>query len=249
VGKLVLIRHGQSQWNLENRFTGWWDVGLSEQGRAEARSGGGLLAGEGLVFDRAFTSVLTRAVHTLNLVLEQMGQGWVPVTKHWRLNERHYGALTGLDKAETKQKFGEEQFMLWRRSYASPPPPMPEDHLFTVRGDPRYARLAQDVIPATECLADVVARLLPYWYDAIAPEVRAGETVLVAAHGNSLRALIKHLEGIPDSEISDLEIPTGVPILYELDRDLQIVKKKELGDPAAIAAAAEAVRHQGDKGH
>jgi 2,3-bisphosphoglycerate-dependent phosphoglycerate mutase len=247
VGTLVLLRHGQSQWNLENRFTGWWDVGLSEQGEKEARSAGALLSGEGVVVERAFTSLLTRAVKTLHLALEEMSRLWVPVTGHWRLNERHYGALTGLDKAETKARFGEEQFMLWRRSYATPPPPMEPGHQFEVADDPRYADLAPDVIPATECLADVVARMLPYWYDAIAPEVRAGRTVLVAAHGNSLRALIKHLEGISDSEITGLEIPTGVPIVYELDARLGLVSKRELGDPDAIAAAAEVVRRQGDR--
>ena len=243
----MLLRHGQSQWNLENRFTGWWDVGLSEQGEKEARSAGALLSGEGVAVERAYTSLLTRAVKTLHLALEEMGQLWVPVTGHWRLNERHYGALTGLDKAETKAQFGEEQFMLWRRSYATPPPPMEAGHEFEVADDPRYADLAPDVVPATECLADVVARMLPYWYDAIAPDVMAGRTVLVAAHGNSLRALIKHLDGISDTEITGLEIPTGVPIVYELDARLAVASKREFGDPDAIAAAAEAVRRQGDR--
>ena len=247
MGTLVLLRHGQSQWNLENRFTGWWDVGLSDLGQREAESAGALLADEGVVVDEAHTSVLTRAVKTLQLALEKMDQLWVPVHRHWRLNERHYGALTGLDKAETKQRYGEEQFMAWRRSYATPPPPMPEGHEFDVRHDRRYARFARDVIPATECLADVVVRMLPYWYDAIAPSLKTGATVLVAAHGNSLRALIKHLEAISDDEITGLEIPTGVPIVYELDGDLAVRSKRELGDPEAIAAAAAAVRAQGDR--
>ena len=247
MGNLVLLRHGQSQWNLENRFTGWWDVGLSDHGEKEARSAGALLAEEGVVFGEAHTSVLTRAIKTLHLALEEMGQLWVPVTRHWRLNERHYGALTGLDKAQTKAEFGEEQYMAWRRSYAVPPPPMPRGDRFDVRSDPRYAALPPEIVPDTECLADVVVRMLPYWFDSIAPSIRAGKTVLVAAHGNSLRALIKHLEGISDEEITGLEIPTGVPIVYDLDRDLAVKGKRELGDPEAIAAAAEAVRRQGDR--
>ncbi len=247
VGTLVLVRHGQSRWNLENRFTGWWDVDLSEQGEKEARSAGSLVAGEGLAVDVAYTSVLTRAIRTLHLALAEMGRLWVPVHRHWRLNERHYGALTGLDKAGTKERYGAERFMAWRRSYDVPPPPMPEGHEFDVRGDPRYAGLPAEVVPASECLADVVVRMVPYWYDALAPEVLAGKTVLVAAHGNSLRALVKHLEGISDEEITRLEIPTGVPIVYELDAALAIVDKRELGDPEAIAAAAEAVRRQGDR--
>lgn len=244
---LVLLRHGQSQWNLENRFTGWWDVGLSEVGEREAVSAGALIAGEGLLIDEAHTSVLTRAVHTLHLALGEMGRLWIPVHRHWRLNERHYGSLTGLDKAETKARYGEEQFTAWRRSYASPPPPMPAGHEFNVRSDPRYARYPSDIVPATECLADVVERMLPYWYDSIAPALLCGATVLVAAHGNSLRALIKHLESISDEAITALEIPTGVPIVYELDGGLAVKSKRELGDPEAIAAAAAAVRAQGDR--
>ena len=247
MGTLVLLRHGQSQWNLENRFTGWWDVGLSDLGKREAASAGALLSDEGLLFDEAHTSVLTRAIKTLHLALEEMDQLWVPVQRHWRLNERHYGALTGLDKAGTKERYGEEQFMAWRRSYATPPPPMPAGHEFDVRGDPRYAAYPPDIVPATECLADVVVRMLPYWYDSIAPSVRKGATVLVAAHGNSLRALIKHLESISDEDITELEIPTGVPIVYELDAGLAVTSKRELGDPEAIAAAAAAVRAQGDR--
>ena len=247
MGTLVLLRHGQSQWNLENRFTGWWDVGLSELGKKEAASAGALLADAGVEVDRAHTSVLTRAVKTLQLVLEEMDRMWVPVTRHWRLNERHYGALTGLDKAETKATYGPEKFMAWRRSYATPPPPMEPGDPYDVRGDPRYAALPPEVVPATECLADVVARMLPYWEDAVAPDVLAGHTVLVAAHGNSLRALIKHLDAISDEEIVGVEIPTGVPIVYDLDDRLGVAGKRSLGDPEAIAAAAEAVRRQGDR--
>jgi 2,3-bisphosphoglycerate-dependent phosphoglycerate mutase len=232
VGTLVLFRHGQSSWNLENRFTGWWDVPLSELGQKEARTAGTLLAQEGLVAGRAHTSLLTRAVTTLHLALEEMGQLWVPVSRSWRLNERHYGGLTGLDKAETLAKYGEEQFLLWRRSYDVPPPPMEVGSAYDVRGDPRYRRLPADAVPATECLADVVIRMLPYWYDAIAPDLIAGQTVLVSAHGNSLRALIKYLEGISDADIAGLEIPTGVPIVYEFDPSLRIVAKKELGPQA-----------------
>ncbi len=247
VGTLVLVRHGQSQWNLENRFTGWWDVPLSDQGQTEARTAGTLMASEGLTVDVAHTSVLTRAIATLNLALEEMGQLWVPVHKHWRLNERHYGGLTGLDKAETKERYGVEQFMQWRRSYDVPPPAMEPGHKFDIRSDPRYRGVPADVVPANECLADVVVRMLPYWYDAIAPDVLAGRTVLVAAHGNSLRALIKHLERISDADITGLEIPTGVPMVYDLDADLAVTSKRQLGDPEAIAAAAEAVRRQGDR--
>jgi 2,3-bisphosphoglycerate-dependent phosphoglycerate mutase len=243
----VLLRHGQSRWNLENRFTGWWDVDLSEQGEVEARSAGMLLAERGVVVDRAYTSVLTRAVRTLDLALEEMGQLWVPVVRHWRLNERHYGALTGLDKKETRDRYGDAQFMQWRRSYATPPPPMDPGSEFDVRDDPRYRRIPSDAIPSTECLADVVVRMLPYWHDAIAPDLLDDRTVLVAAHGNSLRALMMHLESISKLEIAALEIPTGVPILYELDGALTIVSKEPLGDPEAIAAATDAVRRQGER--
>jgi 2,3-bisphosphoglycerate-dependent phosphoglycerate mutase len=247
VSALVLLRHGQSAWNLENRFTGWWDVPLSDLGQKEARSAGTLLAEAGVVVDRAHTSLLSRAVHTLNLALEEMGQLWVPVGRSWRLNERHYGGLTGLDKAETRRRYGDEQYLKWRRSYDVPPPPMEPGHPYDVRGDARYRSLPADVMPATECLADVVARMLPYWYDEIAPDLLAGRTVLVAAHGNSLRALIKHLDDISDDDITDLEIPTGLPIVYRLGADLRVGGKEELGDPEAIAAAAEAVRRQGER--
>ena len=243
---LVLLRHGQSAWNLENRFTGWWDVDLSELGEQEARLAGTLLVGEGVLPDVVHTSVLLRAIRTATLALEVAGRAWVPVRRSWRLNERHYGALTGLDKAETKARHGDEQFMLWRRSYATPPPPMDADSPYWIGDDPRYAGVPASVVPVTECLADVVARWLPYWEDALAPDLLAGRTVLVAAHGNSLRAMIKHLEGIGDDEITGLEIPTGVPIVYELTDRLVPAAKRELGDPAAIAAAADAVRRQGD---
>ncbi|MDQ6615993.1 MAG: 2,3-diphosphoglycerate-dependent phosphoglycerate mutase [Actinomycetota bacterium] len=218
---LVLIRHGQSTWNLANRFTGWYDADLSEQGEKEARAAGTRLAQAGVAVDCAHTSVQTRAIRTLHLALEEMGRLWVPVRRHWRLNERHYGGLTGLDKAETRQRYGDQQFLLWRRSYATPPPPLDADSPLSPVHDPRYAGLPPELIPATECLADVVVRMLPYWYDAIVPDLRAGRVVLVAAHGNSLRGLVKHLDGISDTDIPKLEIPTGVPILYELDGDLR----------------------------
>ena len=213
---LVLVRHGQSAWNLENRFTGWWDVGLSDQGEAEARAAGEALGAAGVAPDVVHTSLLRRAIATANIALDQMGRAWLPVRRHWRLNERHYGALTGLDKAQTAARHGSEQVQLWRRSYDVAPPAMPPDHPFDVSGDPRYGDLADHEMPRTECLADVVRRLLPYWHDCLAPDLQRGRTVLVAAHGNSLRALVKHLDGIADSDIAGLEIPTGVPILYEL---------------------------------
>lgn len=242
-----MLRHGQSRWNLEGRFTGWWDVDLSEQGKREAQSAGILLRQDGVALDVAYTSVLTRAVKTLYLALEEMDQLWVPVIRHWRLNERHYGNLTGLDKAQTKAKYGDVQFTEWRRSYATAPPPMEAGHEFDVRGDRRYSHLAQDLLPATECLADVVTRMLPYWYDAIAPDVLAGRTVLVTAHGNSLRAMVKMLDNRSEADIVELNIPTGVPLLYELDAKLAPLSSRYLGDPAAIAAAAEAVRRQTEK--
>jgi 2,3-bisphosphoglycerate-dependent phosphoglycerate mutase len=246
---LVLLRHGQSTWNLENRFTGWYDCDLSAEGEKEARAAGALLAQERVAVDVAHTSVLTRAIRTLDLALEELGRLWVPVHRHWRLNERHYGGLTGLNKAETRDRFGEEQFMLWRRSYTTPPPPIDPESPWNPAGDPRYAALAPDVVPATECLADVVGRMLPYWYDAIVPDLRAGHLVLVAAHGNSIRALVKHLDRIGDREITQLEIPTGVPIVYDLDDQLQptVAAGRWLGDPEAVRAAAEAVRRQGQR--
>ena len=247
MGRLILVRHGQSQWNLENRFTGWWDVPLSDQGKMEARSAGALIAEEGIEVDHLFTSVLTRAVNTAELALEEMRQSWVPVTRHWRLNERHYGSLTGMDKVEAKDTFGEDRFKAWRRSYDVPPPPMESGHRYDTSTDRRYSQVACGALPDTECLADVVARLLPYFYDVIAPELMAGSTIMAVAHGNSLRAMVKHLEQLSDTDIASLEIPTGVPRVYELDSQLAVTSRRELGDPEAIAAAAEAVRRQGDR--
>jgi 2,3-bisphosphoglycerate-dependent phosphoglycerate mutase len=249
VSTLVLLRHGQSTWNLENRFTGWYDCDLSEQGEKEARAAGASLADEGVAVDVAHTSVLIRAVRTLHLALGELGRLWIPVRGHWRLNERHYGGLTGLDKAETRDRYGDQQFLAWRRSYDVPPPPIDPDSPWNPAHDPRYAELAPDVVPATECLKDVVARMLPYWYDAIVPDLRAGRVVLVAAHGNSLRALIKHLDDISDTEIPGLELPTGVPIVYELDDRLRPSQPggRWLGDPETVKAATEAVRRQGQR--
>lgn len=247
MGRLVLLRHGQSQWNLENRFTGWWDVPLSDQGRDEARTAGSLLADEGVEVDELFTSVLTRAINTAELALEAMGQSWVRVRRHWRLNERHYGSLTGMNKVEAMEVFGEERFKAWRRSYDVPPPPMEAGHRFEVSSDRRYRHVPAAAMPATECLADVVARMLPYFHDVIAPGLLEGSTTMLVAHGNSLRALVKHLERISDAEIASLEIPTGVPRLYELDKNLEVASRRDLGDPEAIAAAAEAVRRQGER--
>ncbi len=227
---LVLLRHGQSTWNLENRFTGWWDVGLSPQGETEARRAGTLLADAGIRPDVVHTSLLTRAIRTAELALAAAGRSWIPVRRHWRLNERHYGALTGLDKAATKAKYGEEQFLAWRRSFETPPPPMDPSSEHWVGNDARYAGLAPELVPATECLADVVVRLQPYWEDAVGPDLLAGRTAAVVAHGNSLRALVKHLDGISDADITDLEIPTGVPIVYRLDDRLAAVDKRSLGD-------------------
>jgi 2,3-bisphosphoglycerate-dependent phosphoglycerate mutase len=216
--KLILIRHGQSQWNLENRFTGWWDVDVTELGVAEAKAAGQLMKARGITPDICFTSVQSRAIKTLNLALEEMGRLWVPVTKDWHLNERHYGGLTGLDKAETAAKHGEDQVKIWRRSFDIPPPPLEAGSPYDLSADPRYAGI---VIPNTESLKDTIARVLPYWESAIVPELKAGKTVLISAHGNSLRALVKHLSGISDADITGLEIPTGQPIVYELDANLQ----------------------------
>jgi 2,3-bisphosphoglycerate-dependent phosphoglycerate mutase len=216
--KLILIRHGQSQWNLENRFTGWWDVDVTEKGVAEAWSAGELMKAKGIAPDICFTSLQTRAIKTLNLALEAMGRLWVPATKDWRLNERHYGGLTGLDKAETAAKHGEEQVHIWRRSFDIPPPPLEAGSAYDLSSDPRYAGIA---IPNTESLKDTIARVLPYWESAIVPELKAGKAVLISAHGNSLRALVKHLSGISDADITGLEIPTGQPIVYDLDGTLQ----------------------------
>jgi 2,3-bisphosphoglycerate-dependent phosphoglycerate mutase len=225
--RLILVRHGQSQWNLENRFTGWWDVGLTEQGVAEARAAGELLAAKGVLPDVAFTSVQSRAIHTLHLALEAMGRLWIPETKDWRLNERHYGGLTGLNKAETAAKHGDEQVKVWRRSFDIPPPVLEAGSEFDLASDPRYAGIA---IPSTESLKDTIARVLPYYEGLIVPHLRAGSTVLVAAHGNSLRALVKHLSGISDEDISGLEIPTGQPIVFELDADLVATERYYLAE-------------------
>jgi 2,3-bisphosphoglycerate-dependent phosphoglycerate mutase len=245
-GTLVLLRHGESEWNKANLFTGWVDVPLSDKGRAEAARGGELLAGQGLLPDVLHTSVLRRAITTAELALAAAGRQWIPVRRSWRLNERHYGALQGKDKAATLAEYGEEQFMIWRRSYDTPPPPIEAASEYSQDGDPRYAALPPEVRPATECLADVVVRLLPYWYDAIVPDLRSGATVLVAAHGNSLRALVKHLDGMGDQEVVGLNIPTGVPLRYDLDEDLRPLKPGgEYLDPDAAAAAIEAVKNQG----
>jgi len=247
--QLVLLRHGQSRWNAENLFTGWYDVDLTEQGEEEARAAGRLLAAEpGLDLRVVHTSVLTRAVRTADLTLDTAGRSWLPVRRHWRLNERHYGALQGLDKKETTARHGEAQVKKWRRSYATPPPPVRRGDPHDPAGDPRYRDVPVDVLPLTECLADVVARAVPYWSDAIVPDLLAeggrGGAVLVVAHGNSLRALRKHLEGIDDSAIVDLEIPTGIPYRYVLGDDLSVVSHGFLGDAEAARAAAEAVRRQ-----
>ncbi|HXS78676.1 MAG TPA: 2,3-diphosphoglycerate-dependent phosphoglycerate mutase [Gammaproteobacteria bacterium] len=244
VGRLVLVRHGQSDWNQKNLFTGWTDVDLTAQGREEARQAGRTLTGAGLTFDIAFTSVLTRAIRTLWIVLDEMKLMWIPVENSWRLNERHYGSLQGLDKAQTTAKHGEAQVKIWRRSYDIPPPPLDESDERHPRRDPRYAGLPPTVLPGTESLKTTLTRVQPYWEDRIAAELKRGRNVLVAAHGNSLRAVVKMLENIPDDEITELNIPTGIPRLYELDKDLRPTRGEYLGDAAAIAAAAEAVANQ-----
>jgi len=247
-GKLVLVRHGQSTWNLENLFTGWTDVDLTDQGRREAVEAGRLLQAEGFRFDLAFTSVLKRAIRTLWIVLDEMDLMWIPVERSWRLNERHYGALQGLDKAATVEKHGAEQVKIWRRSYDIPPPPLSQDDERHPRFDPRYAALDAAEIPATESLKDTLARVLPYWDSRIAPELRADRDVLVVAHGNSLRALVKMLDGMSDQEIVEFNIPTGVPLVYEFDDALRPAKPRRfMGDPKAIRAAAEAVARQAER--
>ncbi len=242
---LVLLRHGESTWNRENRFTGWTDVDLTDQGRAEAREAGRLLKDEGFDFDLAFTSVLKRAVRTLWIALDEMDRMWLPVTPSWRLNERHYGALQGLDKGETAAQYGDEQVLVWRRSYDTPPDPLDADDPRASFADPRYASLARDEIPLTECLKDTVARVLPFWDERIAPAIRSGRRVLITAHGNSLRALIKHLDGIDDREIVSLNVPTGRPLVYRLDADLKPLDSRYLGDADEIARAMAAVASQG----
>jgi 2,3-bisphosphoglycerate-dependent phosphoglycerate mutase len=243
--KLVLLRHGQSQWNLDNRFTGWTDVDLTPGGLAEAKRAGRLLKEQGYAFDLCYTSVLKRAIRTLWTVLDEMDAMWLPVVHSWRLNERHYGALQGLDKAETAAKFGEEQVLVWRRAYAIAPDPLPPGDPREAQGDPRYARLRPEDIPRTECLKDTVARVVPFWTESIAPSIRHGRKVIVAAHGNSLRALIKHLDGISDDDIVHLNIPTARPLVYELDDDLKPIRHYYLGNPDEIAAATAAVAAQG----
>lgn len=243
--KLVVIRHGESVWNKENRFTGWKDVDLSEKGRVEAKAAGELLKTEGFEFDLAYTSVLKRAIRTLNIILDEMDTMWLPVIKNWSLNERHYGNLQGLNKAETAAKYGEEQVHIWRRSYDISPPPMEATDERNPRNDRRYNNLSDAEIPLTECLKDTVARFVPYWENEIAPKVKAGKNVIIAAHGNSLRALVKHLDNIADDEIVKLNIPTGIPLVYELDDDLKPIKNYYLGDLDEIKAAQEAVANQG----
>ncbi len=242
--KLVLLRHGESTWNKENRFTGWTDVDLSEKGRQEAVEAGRLLKEAGYVFDQAYVSVLKRALRTLWIALDELDLLWIPTEKSWRLNERHYGALQGLNKAETAAKHGDAQVLIWRRSYDIPPPPLaPDDERHPSR-DPRYAGLSPEELPLTESLKETVARFLPYWHSTIAPAIRSGRRVIVAAHGNSLRALVKYLDDVSEAEIVELNIPTGIPLVYELDADLKPIRHYYLGDAAAAAAAAERVRQQ-----
>jgi 2,3-bisphosphoglycerate-dependent phosphoglycerate mutase len=245
---VVLLRHGESDWNRENRFTGWTDVDISERGVREAHEAARLLAEGGYTFDVAYTSVLKRAIRTLWIVLDDMDLMWLPVHRHWRLNERHYGALQGLNKAETAERHGEDQVKIWRRSYDTPPPKLTPDDERYPGHDRRYASLSPAELPLTESLKDTVARFVPYWTGTIAPVIRSGQRVLIAAHGNSLRALVKHLDKVSDAEIVGLNIPTGVPLVYELDANLAPIRNFYLGDPAAIAAAQQAVANQGKKG-
>ena len=246
--KLILLRHGESEWNAKNLFTGWVDVDLNDKGRAEAKRGGELLAENGLLPDVLHTSLLTRAIHTAQIALDQIGRPWLPVRRSWRLNERHYGALQGKDKVATLAEFGEEQFMIWRRSYDTPPPAISADDEFANFADPRYGSLPPEARPATECLKDVLVRALPYWYDQIVPDLQDNKTVLVAAHGNSLRAIVKHLDQISDSDVVGLNIPTGIPLLYELNDDLTpVTPGGRYLDPEAAKASIEAVKNQGRK--
>jgi len=243
--KLVLLRHGESQWNRENRFTGWVDIDLSDRGRDEAKQAGKLLEQEGLVFDVAYTSVLKRAIRTLWSVLDVMDLMWIPVFKNWRLNERHYGALQGLNKSETAQRHGDEQVLIWRRSYDTPPPALDREDERYPGKDPRYAELTESELPATECLKDTVERFLPYWHETIAPMIRQGKRVIITAHGNSLRALVKYLDNISDEDIVGLNIPTGIPLVYELDDDLKPIRHYYLGDQEQLERAVAAVAKQG----
>jgi 2,3-bisphosphoglycerate-dependent phosphoglycerate mutase len=241
------MRHGQSEWNRDNRFTGWADVDLTEQGIAEARNAGRLLSEAGFTFDITYTSVLKRAINTAHIALDQIDRNWIPTLRNWRLNERHYGSLQGLDKAETLEKYGAEQFQIWRRSYDVPPPAIADDNKYSQVGDERYADLGNDV-PRTECLKDVLVRMIPYWESDISVSLKAGKTVLVTAHGNSLRALVKHLDGVSDDEIAELNIPTGIPLHYKLDANYKpLVRGGEYLDPEAAAAGAAAVANQGKK--
>jgi 2,3-bisphosphoglycerate-dependent phosphoglycerate mutase len=243
--KVVLLRHGESTWNKENRFTGWTDVSLTDKGREEARAAGRLLKAEGFGFDFVYTSLLKRAIWTSILALDELDQLWLPVERDWRLNERHYGALQGLNKAETAAKHGDDQVKIWRRAYAIAPPPLTRDDERHAAKDPRYAHLAPSDVPLTESLKDTVARFLPYWHEAIAPRIRSGSRVLIAAHGNSLRALVKYLDAVSDEAIVELNIPTGIPLVYELDAALKPIKSYYLGDPDAAKTAAAAVAKQG----
>jgi len=245
VHKLVLIRHGESLWNQENRFTGWQDVDLSEKGRAEAQKGGKALREKGFTFDVAYTSVLKRAINTLNIVLGELDQVWLPVHKDWRLNERHYGSLQGLNKSETAAKHGEDQVKIWRRSYDTPPPAMEVDDPRHPSHDPRYKGIDPRNLPSNESLKDTVARFLPLWNDTIAPKIRSGENVLIVAHGNSLRALMQHLEGMSPDQIMGVNLPTGIPMMYELDESLKVKNREFIGDPEEVKAAIEAVASQG----
>lgn len=245
--KLVLIRHGESTWNKENRFTGWTDVDLSEKGVQEAYEAGRALKEAGFEFDFVYTSVLKRAIKTMNIVLDVLDQDWLPVERHWRLNERHYGALQGLNKSEMAAKYGEEQVKIWRRSYDVPPPALTPDDPRWPGHDRRYASLSKEELPLTECLKDTVQRFLPLWHESIAPRIRTGQRVVIGAHGNSLRALVKYLDNISDQDIVELNIPTGIPLIYELDADLKPLKSYYLGDPEKVKAAMEAVAKQGKK--
>jgi len=243
--KVVLLRHGESTWNKENRFTGWTDVDLSEKGLSEAKKAGEVLKKEGFVFDVAYTSVLKRAIRTLWMTLDGMDLMWIPVYNSWRLNERHYGALQGLNKSETAAKFGEDQVLVWRRSYDTPPPELEKNDPRSPANDPRYKDLKPNELPLTECLKDTVARFLPYWHETIAPVVKSGKRVIIAAHGNSLRALVKYLDNVSDQDIVGLNIPTGLPLVYELDDNLKPIKHYYLGDPEEVKKAMEAVANQG----
>ena len=243
--ELVLLRHGQSTWNSENRFTGWADVDLTPRGVDEARQAGRALRQAGYTFDVAYTSVLKRAIRTLWLVLDEMDLMWIPVHRSWRLNERHYGALQGLDKAETAAEFGDEQVLVWRRSYSTPPPALEPGDDRHPAGDPRYVHLNEDELPLTECLRDTVDRFMPYWYERLVPEIRVGKKVLIAGHGNSLRALVKHLEGMSDDDVLRLNLPTGMPLVYRLDEDLNAISHEYLGDPDEVRRSIESVAAQG----